>query len=988
VIPAAALALLCLSAELIPAQGYDPRYRWHTIDTPHFRVHHHQGLEGLAQRTARAGERAWAALVPLVARPPGQVIHVVLSDDVDDANGSATAQPRDLIRLYGVPPTSGSELADHGDWLELLVTHELVHVIHLDAVGGAAAVVNTLFGKLLAPAGLGPPWLTEGLAVLHESGPGAGRNESSLFSAWARGLALGDRLPRLDQVSSVPLDWPGGNLWYLLGGRFLAFLQERAGPGALRAFAEDQGEQLWPYFMNTLAERHFGRDFDGLWAEFGERLRARARAEVEAAAARPLTPGAALTRRGGTLQGPRFAPDGRSLWVLETSLDERQALRHLGLDGSELSAPVPAEGNGSFALVDAHTALVSITDAFEEYRSVDDLHLVDLATGARRRLTSGERATDPDVAQGGAWAVYVARLPGGEQALRRIRLEGGRPETLCQRPGAQLFLPRVSPDGRRVALEIQWQGRRDIAIWEEGEAQAAIEGGPPVLRGGIRFVTRDDALDQAPAWSPDGSALYFSSDRGGIFNVHRFRFAPADQVAARDGPVAGEQHQVTNVTGAALQPAIAPDGRSLAWLTVGAQGYQLEMAPLDPEAALLQPAPAGIREAHHTPQGEEPPLPSRGYSAWETLGPTWWLPFLASDASGTTLGALTAGGDVVGRHAWGLDVAYGLRSREPAYDVAYVAGFMHPQLSLASGRSFGVAPDGRAEVLWVPIQASAAWSRTHQDRVHTVSLGWRSLLLRPQGAPDPADPAPYRGASSAELSLGTAYGSRLRFTRSISPEEGGLLSLQVRAATPDLGGDQRYATARLSASGYLRLPFTRHAVLALHGSLGGSSGRLAGREPFGLGGVATADLLSLVQGLAGGGFPAQADQLRGYPAGAFAGPTLVSSSAELRFPLFAPLRGYSAWPLFLRRLHGALFVDAGAVFGARDGSMGRRLGSADLLRFGAGGELRLEVVLGFYLRTDLRLGVARGLGPLLAPSPRPPDPLATTQVYLGLGESF
>jgi hypothetical protein len=45
------------------------------------------------------------------------------------------------------------------------------------------------------------------------------------------------------------------------------------------------------------------------------------------------------------------------------------------------------------------------------------------------------------------------------------------------------------------------------------------------------------------------------------------------------------------------------------------------------------------------------------------------------------------------------------------------------------------------------------------------------------------------------------------------------------------------------------------------------------------------------------------------------------------------------------------------------------------------------VVLGYYLRTDVRLGVARGLGQLLA-SPRPPDPLAGTQVYFTVGESF
>jgi len=976
VIPAAVLALLGLGAELLPAQGYDPRFAWATVETAHFRVHYHQGLGPLAQRTARACERAWAALVPLVARAPGQTIHVVLSDDVDDANGSATAQPRDLIRLYGVAPLSGSELSDHGDWLELVVTHELTHVVHLDAVGGLPAIVNGLFGKVLAPAGLGPPWLTEGLAVLHESGPGAGRNESSLFSAWARGLALGDRLPRLDQVSSVPLEWPGGNLWYLLGGRFLAFLQERAGPAALRAFAEEQGEQLWPYLMNTLAERHFGQSFDALWAEFGEGLRARARAEVEAAAARPLTPGAQLTRRGGTLLGPRFAPDGRSLWVLETSLDEPRALRRVHLDGRELSGPVRVEGNGSFALVDDGHALVAITDAFEEYRSVDDLYLVDLDSGARRRLTFGERATDPDVAPGGGWAVYVARLPGGEQELRRIRLEGGPPETVFQRPGAQLFLPRIAPDGKRIALEVQERGRRDIAVWEGN---------------GLRFVTDDDAIDQAPAWAPDGQALYFSSDRGGIPNVHRFRFGVSDGVTGCCFPrplVPGEQRQVTNVTGAALQPAIAPDAGHLAWLALDAKGYQLVVAPLDPDAVLF-PQDPGTRRAHRQPAPpEEPALPSRDYSAWETIGPTWWFPTLSSDASGTTLGAITAGGDVVGRHAWGFDLAYGLGSREPSYSVAYAGGFMHPLPSLASARSFGLAPDGRDEVAWIPLDVSLGWSRTHLDRAHAITVGWRSILLRPQGAPDLADPAPYRGGTASELSLGVAYGSRLRFVRSISAEEGGLLSLRVRAAAPDLGGDQRYATARLSAAGYLRLPGTRHVVLALHGSLGGSSGQLAGRQPFSLGGVATADLLGLVQGLAGGGFPSQADQLRGYPTGAFSGPTLVSTSAELRFPLFSTLRGYSTWPLFLRRLHGALFVDAGAVFGARDGAMGRRLGSADLLRFGAGGELRLEVVLAYYLRTDLRLGVARGLGPLLAASPRPADPLATTQVYLGLGESF
>ena len=986
---AAAAALGLALAAPAPARAYDPRYQWRTIDTPRFRIHFHQGLEPLARRTAVACERAHDALAPVLGHEPAGPVEVVLSDDTDDANGSATVLPRNVVRLYAVPPPSLSELDDYGDWLDSLVLHEYTHVLHLDAVGGLPLLLDRIFGKVLAPAAFGPPWLTEGLAVLHESGPGAGRNASSLFDAWARAQVVqGGGLPGLDVVSSIPLDWPRGSAWYLLGGRFLAFLEARYGEAAVRAFVRDQGRQLWPYFMNTLAERHFGESFDRLWAEFGASLRERYRAQLEAVRARPVTSPAPVTRRGALVSAPRFAPDGRSLVYMDQGLDERAGLRRAGLGGEDLGRLAPVAGNGSFALLPDGRALVAISDVFEEYRSVDDLYLVDLATGARQRLTYGERATDPDVAPGGGWAVYVARLPGGEHALRRIRLDGGAPETLLHRPGAQLYLPRISPGGRRIALEIQEGGRRDVAVWDGS---------------GLRFATDDDALDQAPAWSPDGRTLYFSSDRSGIFNLYAFELGEERPLlaSAAMGPLPsptptptrrsllpGRLRQVTNVEMAALEPDVSPDGRQLAFLTYSRKGYDVATLPVAP-ATWLDPPQPEPRAAHElAPSPPAPDLPSRPYSPWETVGPAWWLPYAGSDASGATVGAITAGADVVGRHAWGADASWGLRSEQPSYGLAYAAGWMHPLLSLGTSRTSGGAPDGRPEVTWVPLAAAATWTRTHLDRSQSVQLGWRALLLRPQGLPDPADPVPYRGGSASELSAGAAYGSALRFGHSISAEEGGLLSLRLRYAHPSLGGDLRYLTARLSGSRYLRIPWTRHVVLALHGSLGASSGSLPGRDPFSLGGIPRPDLASLVSSALGGAFPAQADQLRGYPSGAFAGPTLVSTTAELRFPMFAPQVGHSTWPLFLRRVHGALFLDSGAVFYTRDGAMGRRLGNLERLRFGAGGELRLEVVLGYQLLADVRLGVARGLGPLLSPSPKPPDPLAETQVYLTVGQSF
>ncbi len=106
------LALAALVAAPLGAGAqYDPAHRWRTLQTPHFQVHFHQGEEALAQRAAGAFERAHARLTPLLGYAPPVRTQVVLSDDSDDANGSATPLPRNLIRLYAVPPESVSGMS-------------------------------------------------------------------------------------------------------------------------------------------------------------------------------------------------------------------------------------------------------------------------------------------------------------------------------------------------------------------------------------------------------------------------------------------------------------------------------------------------------------------------------------------------------------------------------------------------------------------------------------------------------------------------------------------------------------------------------------------------------------------------------------------------------------------------------------------------------------------------------------------------------------
>jgi hypothetical protein len=864
------------------------------------------------------------------------------------------------VRLYAVAPDSLSELNDSADWVWQLVAHEYTHILHLDTVAGVPAAVNAVLGKLWVPNALVPPWIVEGMAVLHEDVPGRGRNSSALFDMYARAMVAEGGLFRLEVASNQPLEWPLGNTWYLLGGRFLAWLDARHGQGALADFTHDQGAWVWPYAVGVVAERHFGgQDFLALWAEFGRDLEAGYAAQLAGIRSRAVTAPQPLTRRGGRVAHPRWSPDGAFLAYFDRGLEERPGLRRVAPDGRDLGRAARVEANGTFALRSPREAVVAETDVWQEYRVYDDLYLVDLETGERRRLTGGERATDPDLGPDGATVVYVARPAPGEMALRRLRLDGGDPETLFQRPRAQIYLPRLSPDGRRVAFELQEGGRRDVVVLEEGR---------------LTRVTDDDAIDVSPSWGPDGR-LYFSSDRSGVYDVY----------AREPG---GRLRQVTNVETGAFEPQVSPDGRTLAFVSYSRAGYDLALVPLD-TAAWLDPTPAADRPPgvsyDRAVAGE-----ARDYDPLPTLGPAFWVPAFGSDGAGTALGAFTAGRDVVGLHAWALQALYSLEGQDVDYSAAYLGSWMFPSLTLASSRWLIATPDGTGRLTseWMPLEVQFGFPSSHLDRAFLVTAGWRGMLYQVRG-PETADPYAFRDGFRSEVSLRLAYSDARRFTHAISAEEGRVLSLRLAYAAPEIGGDWSYALAKASGTQYLRVPPFRHVVLGLHLSAGAATEAFPGTAPFTLGGIPPPDLVGVLLAAVGfGSFGALADQLRGYPSGLLGGTRLLSGTAELRFPILAPELGWSTWPAMLRRVSGAVFLDAGSAWTPlEDPGAPPPPAWYQRLRFGAGAEARLELVLGYHLVLDLRLGVARGLGKLLA-HPRPPDPWAETQVYLTLGQSF
>jgi hypothetical protein len=965
---AGALAALACAA-VAAAQPYDPSFRWRTLETPHFRVHHHEGEERLAQDAAREAERAHAKLSPRLGYSPARRTEIVLSDDSDDANGSATPLPYNTIRLYAVPPSSGSVLQDYRDWLRQLVQHEYVHVLHLDRVGGVPAGFNRIFGKIWVPNGLTPPLLIEGLAVLNESedDPAAGRNGSALFDMYARALALDGPFPDLDDAANPFLDWPVGNVPYLLGGRFVGYLQARYGPGSVAGFVADQGRAVWPWAPSVAGRRWFGgKGFPELWREYADAERAYAEGRRAAVRTRPVTAPAPLTRAGGAVEGPRFSPDGRFVAYHARTLDARPGIRRVALDGSDLGLAATVDANGALALRSPREALVAVGDVQREYRLYDDLWLVDLEGGGRRRVTRGERATDPDVLPGGDTAVYVQRPGGGTTALVRRPLAGGEPEVLFARRGAEVYRPRLARDGR-VAFELHEAGRRDLAVWREGR---------------VERVTDDDALDTAPVFTPDGRFLLFASDRGGIFNLYAWEAAT------------GTIRQVTNVELGAFSPDVSPDGRTIVFVTYGRAGHDLATIPFD-EAAWLAPTPAPPPVPAPPAEAAPADLPSRPYSAFPTVAPTFWLPSIGADGAGTTFGAFTGGLDVLLRHAWTASAWWSASGQEPGYALAYQGGWSWPRLDLSSALWLDESPGppDRLQRVWTVADAGLTFTFTRLARALALRASWSGTRYDSVEAPLPGPEFPaalrFEDGFLSEGSVELRYSDARRFVRSISPEEGRTAALRLRAAAPAIGSDYDLRRGQASLAQYVRIPFTRHAVLATRLAGGAAEGTIGGNAPFELGGVGAPDPLALLPTAVG----TAPDQLRGYESGDLAGTGYVLANLELRFPLSAPRLGRSTWPIFLRRVHGAVFADAGDAFDLPgELAFARHRLDAEQLRFSAGAEVRLELVLGYWLRTDLRVGVARPLGALFgrgraADRDAGLDP-AEALVFVTLGPSF
>lgn len=969
-----ALAAIALSTRT--AHAGDPYLQWFTVETPHFRVHYHAGLEELAQRTATLSETVRERLVGPVGRAPPDITHVLLEDESDAANGSASGVPYNAIRLVVSAPDDLSPLADYDDWSLELLTHEQTHIFHIDNISGPAAIINALVGKTYAPNEVQPHWLLEGLAVAMESKfTSGGRLRSSQFDMYLRADVLEDNVAGLDEISHDVRRWPSGDLWYLYGGRFYGFILDTYGLDTFAAVAADYGNNPIPWGINRAIRRATGRTYPELYRAFVATLKEKYRAEADAVRSRGLREGTRLTHGGRVATSPRFIPrcartrdgegegNGEELLYFRDDGQRPPGFYRLplvgrGADEGRLELVTRANGNPRTAAFDADCGFVFDSVApSRRFHDFDDLfrqalgHAAPDGHSARERLTEGLRARSPDVSADGRRIAFVTNHVGTTTLrIADVSPDGGivnARRLVASAQYEQAYTPRFSPDGTHVAYSAWTRGGyRDVRIVD-------------VASGNFIDVTHDRALDVEPSWTPDGRTVLFSSDRTGIANVYAY------DVATRT------LRQVTNVVNGAYMPEASPDGKALVYVGYTSKGFDLFSMPLD--VATFLPVEPYV-DAHPAPP-EDPSnrnWPVVAYNPLPTLGPYTYSVNYASGVFGPafTLGA--TGSDIVGNHSVAANLTYYSRVSEVTGSLAYSYNRLPVALQIEASRSIVPAPSVVVEGKTIAVRdevltASTGLSYTLPGEFdsQTVSLAYSASHYASNlpAAASPLDPdalpvsTPFEGflgSVHAGWSYSNAYGSLY----GIGNERGFSLSASSDFADLATGSQRTLLAFQGRAIGYLLAPWLSHHVFALALSGGASTGTFPVGGLYYSGGFADQNALDA----AVNGAVQSAFVLRGYPPGAFFGRQYNLANLEYRFPIAIIERGVSTLPFLLRTLAGTVFCDYGGAYDEID--------AKDPLRayhVGLGGELSLAFTLGYFLDTGLRFGVAKGFGAFAVP---------------------
>ncbi len=930
------------------ALSHDPSLDWYSVESTHFAIHYHNGEEALAQRVATIAEDVHQRLSKWLAWAPKHKTDIIVSDEWDLSNGFATVFPRTRFTIYVTAPDEISSLEDHNGWLQALITHEYLHIIHLDKVSGLPATLQNVFGRhpWLFPNVYQPRWLIEGIATHIETDvqQGIGRGQSSLFDMMMR-MEVVNGIKPVEQINQPLASWPLGHAPYLYGVQYYQYINDRYGDKKVKELVANYSDNLIPFRLNSTSVQTFGKDLPQMWAEFSLNTNNKYQTQINAIQQQGEQAGRSLTQQGYFAGPLRVLPDGRIYFIAFRGdtraglylIEPGQAARKLRdvVAGSRLDVH-PQQG-----------VLLVQPEICRNAAIYYDLYRVDSSGSHLQRLSHCARYHHAVWSADGTQILAVHNAL-GKVALHRLDAQGVMQQVLWQsQDDTQISDLDWSPDGQSVIAGV-W---RTNSGWN-------LEQFTLVDQTWSR-LTDNSVIETQPRFVENGKAVLFSADVGGVYNIHRLDLASRQQTT------------LTNVIGGAFSPAWIDN--TLYYIGYSAQGYDVYALPApSATAAPLPTTPPATPKHNASPSALATATLTAptAYSPYAGLWPSWWFPHLVIDEQRSEIGAVTAGWDALRRHIYGVDLAYDATNQWWVGSVDYLYDRYWPVFRLLQRRLTQLSLSGTE----TPVRIRQEDVTQAQVILPFTSLrdSWALHLAALQEHEKEVWTAdgftPFVDSRDDILAVALTYNSASRFPKSVSRSEG--RDVRFIHEDSDAIGNSDFTGQVVVGDWREYIHLGAQHVLALRYVEGRGNNN---PRPFRLGGIQTVtNPFTYLLGATGDPLFNHRDYtLRGYDEGLvpLRGRRMRLASAEYRFPIALIERGWMVPPLGLHQLHGTVFYEAGAAW---------QNDRPNNYYSSAGAEFNADVDVLYDLRIQMTLGVAKGFD----------DIIGSNKVYFRLGHNF
>jgi len=560
-------------------------FHFQVLRTDHFDVYFYAEEQVAAEQAARIAERWYAresqlfdhelsgrqSLI-LYASPAAFQQTNAVSGDLGEGTGGVT----EAIKRRIILPL-GSSLAETNH----VIGHELVHAFQYDITEHGRGA-----GQMPAAAQM-PLWFIEGMAEYVSLGP-----LDPHTAMWMRDAALNAKLPKWKQLDD-PRFFPyryGQALWAYIAGRWGDDVVGRLLRSAAKARDIDQA------FLRETGMG--GNQLDSAWQADLRAAYQPLRATTDSASHYGARLISGHDQASGLNVGPVVSPDGSRIVFYSArdlfSIEMFMADAHTGQILQRVTKTAVDPHFQSLEFINSAGSFDGSGDRFvfsAQSRGRPVLDLLDVHRGSVVREILFPKLGEilhPAWSPDGRYVAFAA-LAGGVTDLYLYDLGTDSLRQLTNDAFADLE-PAWSPDGRKIAF-VTDRFSTNLTNLAPGNYRLALL--DPATDSITPLPSFPDGKNIDPQWSPDGSSIYFLSDRGGITNIYRLDVATGRQTQVT--------HLLTGVTGiTSLSPALSvarQSGRVVYSVYEGGKYavYGVDSAdalPGTPLAAVASPSPA------------------------------------------------------------------------------------------------------------------------------------------------------------------------------------------------------------------------------------------------------------------------------------------------------------------------------------------------------------------------------------------------------------